>query len=100
MLGERRVKKEPLLKTYCACVIATWRLAWDQVPQLEKKAKKIGERSEPSCSPPQCTSRLVSLAEYFFLLFAVLLHFLPYFFRGGAWSQDILWSPAEKRVVS
>ena len=27
-------------KTYCACVIATWRLAWDQVPQLRKRRKK------------------------------------------------------------
>ena len=74
MLGERRVKKN----LFCACVIAIWRLAWDQVPQLEKKAKKTGERSEPNCSPPQCTARLASLADFFFLFVCC---FTPFFYH-------------------
>lgn len=47
---------------------------------VEKKTKKIGERCEPSSSPPQSTARLALLVDFFFFcLFAVSLRFSPYF---------------------
>ena len=63
--------------------IRSYDVAWDQVPQLEKKAKKVGERSVPSGSlaygegkgwrppfpPPQSTARLASLADFFWPFF-------------------------------
>ena len=44
---------------------------------VEKKTKKIGERCEPSSSPPQSTARLALLAEFFLLLF--VCRFTPFF---------------------
>ena len=63
--------------------IRSYDVAWEQVPQLEKKAKKVGERSVPSGSlaygegkgwrppfpPPQSTTRLASLADFFWPFF-------------------------------
>lgn len=71
--------------------IRSYDVAWDEVPQLEKKAKKMGERSVPSGSlaygerkgwrkpfpPPQSTARVASLAGFFFYLFSQLRSLVP-----------------------
>ena len=83
--------------------ITTWKLiAWDQAPQLgegekngvqirKKITKNIGERSgilgrgegRQTISPPQTTSRLASLADFFFhkrrflLLFPTMRSLVP-----------------------
>ena len=83
--------------------IRSYDVAWDQVPQLEKKAKKVGERSVPSGSlaygegkgwrppfpPPQSTARLASsFADFFFLAF---------FSTCGAWSQATMMRPERQK---